>query len=625
LLAYLAIYAAVQCRQRDWRASLLISATIWGFIVVLINESLSEFQWVGKTGIGIAWLITTVVISSAACWSWRHRGSATTPVNSSRLDREILAVLALLSCQLAVLGIVALTAAPNSDDAMTYHLPRVLHWLENHSVGHYPTSIPRQLYLAPWFSYAVLQFQALLGNDYLACSVQWCSLLVTIVGVSLIARELQAGPAGQALAAVFAGTMPMAVLQSTTAENHLALACWMTCFAWFALLVISRANSKARLYFYISMAGVSLGLAILTKATAYIFAPPMVVWISFALIRRLRWGSLLPLLLFGLLALLPNLPDYVRQAQTFGSPLGPGEEPADLSQPAESYGNLTHSPATIVSNLVRNTALELATPSATLTSGVDRTVRALHRWIGIDINDPRTTWTDGRFILSPERWSNELFAGNPLHFLLIVLACALVLVRFRKWPGLTSVYAASIVCAWILFCGVLRWNPWLARLHLPLLILGAPLVGLVLSEISGSRAALAVAIVCIGLAAPVALMNVNRPLIGPNAYYKRNRLAQYFLQGRPDLEQIDRHLVNLAVTSGPCNAVGLELGRDDEEYLIWMLFHALGLNPRIEHVGVQNASSEYYSVLPPFRPEVVLVLRQFEKEYRIERIATSQP
>ncbi len=76
---------------------------------------------------------------------------------------------------------------------MSYHLARVAHWGQNHTVAFYPTHIVRQLYQPPWAEYAMLHLYILAGGDRLANLVQWVAMAVSLVGVSVIARQLGAG------------------------------------------------------------------------------------------------------------------------------------------------------------------------------------------------------------------------------------------------------------------------------------------------------------------------------------------------------------------------------------------------------------------------------------------------
>jgi len=60
------------------------------------------------------------------------------------------------------------------------------------------------------------------------------------------------------------------------------------------------------------------------------------------------------------------------------------------------------------------------------------------------------------------------------HLLLIVPAALwAVIKRDRRW----SLYAAGLVGAFLLFCIYLKWQPFLARLELPLFVLSVVLVG----------------------------------------------------------------------------------------------------------------------------------------------------
>src|SRR6185503_576531 len=85
---------------------------------------------------------------------------------------------------------VALVAAPNTWDSMTYHLPRVAHWAANGSVAHYPTSIDRQLWQPPFGEYLVLLAYVALGGDRLANLPGWVAAVGAAIAASEIARLL---------------------------------------------------------------------------------------------------------------------------------------------------------------------------------------------------------------------------------------------------------------------------------------------------------------------------------------------------------------------------------------------------------------------------------------------------
>ena len=53
---------------------------------------------------------------------------------------------------LLLVGLIALLAAPNTFDSMTYHMGRVAHWAHQGSVAPYPTHIVRQITAPHWRS-----------------------------------------------------------------------------------------------------------------------------------------------------------------------------------------------------------------------------------------------------------------------------------------------------------------------------------------------------------------------------------------------------------------------------------------------------------------------------------------
>ena len=110
--------------------------------------------------------------------------------------------------------------------------------------------------------------------------------------MSLIAKELGADERGQILSVVVCATLPMVILQGSSTQNDAVEALWLTCLVYF-LLVMRRRQE----WFYPYLVGMSLGLALLTKATAYLLAPPFLIWFGCISCERgdgLR-GNLFPL------------------------------------------------------------------------------------------------------------------------------------------------------------------------------------------------------------------------------------------------------------------------------------------------------------------------------------------
>ena len=202
---------------------------------------------------------------------------------------------------------------------MTYHMSRVMHWLQQGSVDHFPTSNTRQIELNPWAEFAILQFQVLSGGDHLANLVQWLSMAGCIIGVSLIASLFAATARGQLLSGLIAATIPMGILQSSSTQNDLVVSFWLVCFVVFGILSV-RERSVA----WTALMSLSLGLAVLTKGTAYVFAAPFVFWFFLQDVKRSWRHAAGKYLLLGIIVLFMNLGHYQRNYQLFRNPLQSG-------------------------------------------------------------------------------------------------------------------------------------------------------------------------------------------------------------------------------------------------------------------------------------------------------------
>jgi 4-amino-4-deoxy-L-arabinose transferase-like glycosyltransferase len=571
------------------RTSFLWAALVWGTCVVGFTEILSAFRILTIWPLAILWVIVDLTCFGLLLARLRSRNI--TIYKSPRLDRfELWCCIGLLLI-VSLIGVIALLAPPNTWDAMTYHLARIMHWIQNRGVGNYPTHIFRQLYLNPWAEYAILQFQLLSGGDRFANLIQWFSMVGSGIGISLIAKQLKANTKAQILSAVFALTTPMAIMQGSSTQNDFVATFWLVSFVYFGIRLMETWEPKHAI-----PAGLALGLALLTKATSYLFAIPFLFWITMAFMKSRSARSFFSILIMVLLVMTTNIAYYGRNVVLFGNPLSP---PASITK--YNVLNEIFLPQFIASNLLRNAAINIGV-FPHLNHVIEDGINALHERLGISVNDPRTTWPGTEFHILPPIFSED-HAGNLVQTILIFCSF-LLFVTIKQKPATHVYYLIMVISGYLLFSALLKWQPWNTRLELPLFILISPWIGLVLSNINRQWLVNTVfAFLFIG-AIPWMIDNSTRPLLGDRNILTMKREAQYFA-GRPELYKPYSDAAGFLKVI-QCYRVGLISGPDDWEYPLWQI-----LNPKnevhIEHVNVTNVSSQIPNA-GSFEPCAVIVL-----------------
>src|ERR1700722_14149755 len=202
LPAWFAAFFAFRKMSWDWREAAFAASIVWGSLVVVLTEGLSPFQALAFAPLIVAWGLISCISVGICLRLWPHISlSKEQFVRVSRKEMGVPALLVIgMSIILLATLVVALSAPPNTWDSMTYHMARVANWVDHRSVRHYPTAIPRQLYLGPWAEFAIAQMQILSGGDRFANCVQYLSMLGSVAGVSLLAKKLGASFHGQVFA-----------------------------------------------------------------------------------------------------------------------------------------------------------------------------------------------------------------------------------------------------------------------------------------------------------------------------------------------------------------------------------------------------------------------------------------
>lgn len=554
------------------RDSLVPACIITGVWLVLGTEVLSPGRALRFETLLLWWAVPVAALGAAVVV--RRRGVlewVRACARPGRPDGWTVVLAALASGILLATGIVAAATPVNTWDALSYHMPRQVYWLQNGTVAHYPAHDLRQLQMPPLAEYIGAHLMALSGGDGWAGSIQWLALVATALVASAVARLMGAAGRGQALAALLVASLPAAASQATNGKNDIVLALWVMILAYLAAgLLVERTASPRRAL----EVGGALGLAVLTKGTAYVVAAPLCVAIGVAWIVFRGWRGVLAGIVIACVALAINAGHFARNQGLFGSPLG-----VPQSKGGYKLRNETFSPAAIASNIVRNVSLHTGTPSPAINRWQQERIEDIHRILGIASDDPQTTaQRNSKFQVEHEPFGDG-GTPAPVHLLMGLGITAAAVLRPRRllrrpaWP----LYLAP-AAGFLAFCTILMWQPWHHRLHIPIMVLIGPAVAawaVVRREGAGewrSRIAAVAGLTAGALAWPTVLYNGAKPMLGDGSVFRSDPFDIVFHWDRATA-RASGQAVHAAMALRP-PVVGLRMAPSPLEYALQRLILA---------------------------------------------------
>ncbi|MFG3338199.1 hypothetical protein [Glycomyces sp. NPDC048151] len=609
------------------RASVLLGAYAIGVV-----EVASAFTALNAAAILIAWLLATAAVVAAVLVrcvrdvtpadsagtldalreelrsrrgatrrTWRRTKSAAAAAPAWQW--VLGCVVAILAVSVAVL---AIGSSPNNFDSQTYHLPRIEHWVQNGSVAAYATDIHRQIDIGPGSEYLLTHLRLLSGTDSAYNLLQYLAAIGCALAASRIAAQLGGGPIAQ-LATVFVlATTPEVLLQASSTQVDLVAAAWVACLATIVLDEFTRpgdAGGVLRVAAPRSDAvylGLALGLIAVTKSTGLLAAAPLLlVWGIGRLVRdgrrrrpclcgrspgrcsradasraaHARAATIVASLAVLAIAVVLVGPFMLRMQQTFGHPLGP-------EVLRDSIGVQTADPRLLLINGLRIAQTNLDTPLFFLSDAFAAAINGLANLMGVDVNDPRITFGSTQFPV-PAWYPDEDRAAFPVTGLAAVAGLTWFAV---KGPALRRAYAAALAVAFIGVVCTVSWQPWVNRLVMFLVVLGAPAAGLLAAGLvkgfaatardrTRRRAAITLVAVVAVVASLAGLLTVAygypRRLAGTWSVFSLTDLEERFVRRQEWLPQYEEAAA--AVAAVEPERVGLVQSNDSWEYPWWIL------------------------------------------------------
>ena len=231
-----------------------------------------------------------------------------------------LLALALLTV-LAALTIIAASAESAVVDALTYHLPRIGHWLQAGEIGIIPGPDTRLNFVAvlPDIVMAWLVGASREGYGLLVLAQAIGGIMAVGATVGL-ARQTGLGRSASILAGALLLGMGNVVAQFTAAQTDLFTAGVFAVAFYLWLAALRRGEASV-------LGALGAGLALGAKGTLFYLAPGALLWVGWLIWQhRLPWAGWRRTLLAAALGLgLFAAPAFLRNWRAYGDPLGPAK------------------------------------------------------------------------------------------------------------------------------------------------------------------------------------------------------------------------------------------------------------------------------------------------------------
>lgn len=554
---------------RAFFAAIVMGNLVWCGAIWLTVQLLSAANLVYPASIHLVWIAYCLVLAVVFP---RNRISWRLPN-----PEKWWWIPAIIGCITLFLGLVY---PPNNYDSLTYHLPRIAHWLQNHTLAPWPTGIDRQIGMAPWNAILILQ-SWLPGNlNRFTNLPQWFAWLGSIFAIYHLALMLGASKRARMAAVIFFATLPVAILQASNSDSCLLVTFHLLCMLWAYLLWQGEDGHKWQ---QMAIFGVSLGFAILSKGSAYPIALPfvlMVAWQCLKMPRKLFWqGALAAFLVIAI-----NAPHLARNY------LGEG------SLVASSERNIITSPTpgTFLVNVLYNM---VSNEPELLGIGAKPILKDIASRLGVEQDNTEILPWGGLEAMPSRNVPAEGNVSNPVHILVLFI----IFFHLRSLKPCRA-YLLLALSSIFFFCLLLAWHPWMTRIQIPLFAMAAPPVGYAIAQ-TGSRIRRGILLgsLCLSAVVPL-LLCVERPLLPAQLvdFYRHD--VRHFLNTSQEQLIFNYNPKAYAEYAAGVDAlaglkpakVAIDMGNNAPEYPLWhMLADRLPSLPKMEYGAPEKADCAF--------------------------------
>lgn len=492
------------------RYSTLAAFILISFFVAVSTELLSSFNQISKTGIATSWLVFNAIL---VFWYFRNDAS----------DRENLLVVwkrgldkawhffrktgfltqFVLSTILFSTLLVALVSPPNNSDSMSYHVSRLVYWLQNGTVEHYSSHIQRSISFSPFSEYVHLHSFVLTGGERFFHLLQWLSLIGILLFVSLFVQLFTKSDNAIRLALCFAVTIPIVVLESMTTQNDLVVSFFVLATAYYAIEYLQTPRKST-----ILLLSASISLGILTKGIYPFYAAPFGIYLLIKLLSKRNWRGLVGIgFAVVFITLLLNSPFWARNYELTGSPIGTA---------TQGNQNTLHTPKAIISSVSKQVFLHLGfvSPNDRYNNFMLNQLKGFHQFLDFSLDEIGMGM--------PFKMNKLNFSEDYAHNFIAawIILAAIVIAFFQRLPKVSRVYFGLSIASFVVFCTFVSYQIFASRLHIPFFVLVAPAIGIIYGSFSLVFQRVLLMVLWLN-ALPFVILSASHPLLSTKWFFTK--------------------------------------------------------------------------------------------------------
>lgn len=445
-----------------------VSSISWSTFLFALVEGLNIFKAITSVNLMIAWGIFLIITGGYCLKKKNLLQMKITSLRQSAVSlygdngASVKALIIFIAFFMIARTLLALIIAPHDADSNSYHLPRIIYWIQHQSVDYYDTHVMRQLFSPVFAEYINLNVWLLTGGDFFINMLQNFSAYGCLILLYGIIRELGCGIKWALFGCILALTMNIFAAESMTSQVDLAGTFYLMILTYLIIEVLYK--SKLTIFQFMLLGLVS-GFIYITKTNA---CAPAAVIIIYVVLVKIFHGNfrIIPLGIISLICIgLIVSTTFYRNYNAFDGDFMAFNE---HSMNNANFGSIvigTLSPKYVSINIIKNLCTIGVERNALL---LDSAVKTLANVLKIDINAPQLTWSNIPFHI---QYSAGLVSANA-HLVtpLFLMASVISLIYLIKRKTITEGLMFALILSMFSILIILRWQPWASRLILPALM-----------------------------------------------------------------------------------------------------------------------------------------------------------